>query len=454
MRLPPRSLFGRLVLILITGLLIAQFISTAVLLWDREQILREQSGLELVERIVSVVQLLEDRTGAHRETLLRAISARGFRVTLTATPPPFDASADTLEPLALLLRQALRGYDEIRVVISRRDDWRPMNQRPRFADMPRMHGPRGPRIGFHAQIRLKDGVWVSFHKPIAVQEQFWTNRVFVYLAVLLLSVIVLSLLAVRLATRPLAVMANAADGLGRDIQQPPLEEAGPDEVRKAATAFNTMQRRLRRFIDDRSSILSSISHDLKTPITRLRLRTELLDDPGLRQKFDEDLNAMEQMVSSTLDFMRGTESKERPVEIDVAALLESLCDDMRDMGWRVTLVPAEIIPYRGRPQILTRCLTNLIENAARYGSEAIVSARDAPGMLTIIVGDNGPGVPESELESLFKPFYRREESRNRETGGTGLGLGIARNIARAHGGDVVLRPRETGGLEAVVTLPR
>ena len=329
-----------------------------------------------------------------------------------------------------------------------------MNQRPRFADMPRMHGPRGPRIGFHAQIRLKDGVWVSFHKPIAVQEQFWTNRVFVYLAVLLLSVIVLSLLAVRLATRPLAVMANAADGLGRDIHHPPLEETGPDEVRKAATAFNTMQRRLRRFIDDRSSILSSISHDLKTPITRLRLRTELLDDPGLRQKFDEDLNAMEQMVSSTLDFMRGTESKERPVEIDVAALLESICDDMRDMGWRVTLVPAEIIPYRGRPQILTRCLTNLIENAARYGSEAIVSARDAPGMLTIIVGDNGPGVPESELESLFKPFYRREESRNRETGGTGLGLGIARNIARAHGGDVVLRPRETGGLEAVVTLPR
>ncbi len=450
----PRSLFGRLVLILVLGLLFAQLVSTAVLLWDREQILREQSGLELVERIVSVVQLLEEQSSERRATLLRAISARGFRVTLSRVPPPLDASADTLEPLALLLRQALKGYEEIRVVISRGEPRMPMGRGPPFGDAPRMRGPRGQRIGFHAQIRLKDGSWVSFHKPIAVQERFWTNRVFLYLGVLLLSIIALSLFAVRLATRPLALMADAADGLGRDINRPPLEERGPDEVRKAAAAFNTMQRRLRRYIEDRGNILASISHDLKTPITRLRLRTELLDDPGLRAKFNDDLNAMEQMVASTLDFMRGTESREPPVAVDMAGLLESICDDMEEMGRKVTLELPPIAPYTGRPLALARCLTNLVENAVRYGREARVRAEDGPQLLTIVIADRGPGVPEAELETLFKPFYRGEGSRSRETGGTGLGLGIARNIARAHGGDVVLRRGAAGGLEAVVTLPR
>ena len=450
----PRSLFGRLVLILVLGLLFAQLVSTAVLLWDREQILREQSGLELVERIVSVVQLLEEQSSERRATLLRAISARGFRVSLSRVPPPLDASADTLEPLALLLRQGLKGYDEIRVVISRGEPRMPMGHGPPFGDGPRMRGPRGQRIGFHAQIRLKDGSWVSFHKPIAVQERFWTNRVFLYLGVLLLSIIALSLFAVRLATRPLALMADAADGLGRDINRPPLEERGPDEVRRAAAAFNTMQRRLRRYIEDRGNVLASISHDLKTPITRLRLRTELLDDPGLRAKFNDDLNAMEQMVASTLDFMRGTESREPPVAVDVAGLLESICDDMEEMGHKVTLELPAIAPYTGRPLALARCLTNLVENAVRYGREARIRAEDGPRLLTLVIADRGPGVPEAELETLFKPFYRGEGSRSRETGGTGLGLGIARNIARAHGGDVVLRRGAEGGLEAVVTLPR
>jgi signal transduction histidine kinase len=199
-----------------------------------------------------------------------------------------------------------------------------------------------------------------------------------------------------------------------------------------------------------------MSHDLKTPITRLRLRAELLDNPELRAKFEKDLAEMESMVSATLDFMRGVESREPRQPVDVMALLESLQADSAEMNRRVTIEGAAGEPYRGLAQALKRCLANLIDNAVRYGKSAKVMVEDLPTMLTIRVRDEGPGIPEGELERVFEPFQRLEGSRSRDTGGTGLGLGIARNIARAHGGDIVLRnvSAPPGGLEAVLTLPR
>jgi signal transduction histidine kinase len=164
---------------------------------------------------------------------------------------------------------------------------------------------------------------------------------------------------------------------------------------------------------------------------------------------------MEQMVLATLDYLRGTESKEKPAPIDIQALLESIQDDMTELGWDVEIEESPAIPpYPGRPMALKRCLSNLIENAARYGQRARIRIEDSSRQLVLIIGDDGPGIGEEALETLFNPFYRREESRSKTTGGTGLGLGIARNIARAHGGDVILRPGKTLGLEAVVTLPR
>lgn len=160
------------------------------------------------------------------------------------------------------------------------------------------------------------------------------------------------------------------------------------------------------------------------------------------------------MVTATLDYLRGTESKEKQVKININALLESLLDDAQELGWSMTLTTSKASPYMGRPLALKRCLMNLIENAVRYGGTANVRIEDSDKLLTLIIADQGEGIPEAELENLFNPFYRREESRARETGGTGLGLGIARNIARAHGGDVILRRGKTRGLEAVITLPR
>jgi signal transduction histidine kinase len=233
-----------------------------------------------------------------------------------------------------------------------------------------------------------------------------------------------------------------------------MEEKGPAEVIRAARAFNTMQSRLAGYVRDRTRVLAAMSHDLKTPITRLRLRAELLEDPQIRAKFTKDLDEMESMVGATLDFLRGQESGEPAQPVDVMALLESLQADMADMGGTVRIEGGAKAPYPGRPQALKRCLANLLENAVNYGKSAGVVVDDNDSRLEIRIQDEGPGLPQSELQKVFEPFYRVEGSRSRETGGTGLGLTIAKSVAEAHGGSLVLRNRAEGGLEAVLVLPR
>ncbi len=273
------------------------------------------------------------------------------------------------------------------------------------------------------------------------------------LAVLLATVLLLSFVAVRWVTRPLNLLASAADELGRDINRAPLPEDGPAEVGRAAHAFNTMQRRLVRFIDERTRLLTAMSHDLKTPLTRMRLRAEMLEDGALREKFEADLLEMEAMVGETLEFMRGLSGREPAQPVDVMALLESLQADNEAMGRAVALEGRVTRPWRGAPQRLRRCLANLVDNAVLYGQRAEIAVDEGDDRLTIRVRDHGPGMPEAELEKVFEPFYRLEGSRSRATGGTGLGLSIARSIAQAHGGDVRLRNHEQGGLEAILTLP-
>jgi signal transduction histidine kinase len=215
-----------------------------------------------------------------------------------------------------------------------------------------------------------------------------------------------------------------------------------------------MQARLAGYIRDRTRVLAAMSHDLKTPITRLRLRAELLGDPLMREKFTRDLDEMESMVGATLDFLRGQESGEPAQPVDVMALLESLQADLRETGGTMEIGGTAIRPYPGAPQALKRCLANLVENAVKYGRSARVTVDDSATHLVIRVQDDGPGLPPAELEKVFDPFYRVEGSRSRDTGGTGLGLTIARGIAEAHGGRLSLRNREEGGLEAKLELPR
>jgi signal transduction histidine kinase len=215
-----------------------------------------------------------------------------------------------------------------------------------------------------------------------------------------------------------------------------------------------MQSRLVAYLDERTRVLAAMSHDLKTPITRLRLRAELLQDGQLREKFERDLREMEVMVASALDFLRGMDNGEAVRPVDINAMLESLQADLRETGGTVTLEGRAAGPYPGRPQALKRCLANLLENAIKYGRVAHVVVDDDNRRLQVSIFDEGQGIPPEHLEKVFEPYYRVEGSRSRDTGGTGLGLAIAKNVAELHGGSIGLENRPQGGLTAVLLLPR
>ncbi|MFZ0553403.1 MAG: ATP-binding protein, partial [Steroidobacteraceae bacterium] len=273
--------------------------------------------------------------------------------------------------------------------------------------------------------------------------------------ILLVAVLVIALYVVaRGITLPLSRLALAADNLGRSILQPKLKEEGAWELRDAARAFNTMQDRLHRYLDSRTRVLAAMSHDLKTPLTRLRLQVETqLEDPALQARFGKELDEMESMVHGALALFRNLNDEEALEPVDINLLLETVRGEFVEMGKDVTLEGRALGPLSGKPQALKRCITNLVANAVKFASCARMMVRDG-AELEISVCDDGPGIPPEELEKVFEPFYRLESSRNRDTGGSGLGLSIARDVAQAHGGSLTLINRPEGGLEARLTLPR
>ena len=273
--------------------------------------------------------------------------------------------------------------------------------------------------------------------------------------ILLVVLLVIALyIAARGITRPLSRLASAADNIGRGLRVPKLEEEGARELRHAARAFNTMQDRLHRYLDSRTRVLAAMSHDLKTPLTRLRLQVETqIEDPALQARFGKELDEMESMVRGALALFRGLDDEEALEPVDIDRLLETIRGEFVEMGKDVTLEGRALGPVPGKPQALKRCLTNIVGNAVNFGARARILVRDG-ARLEISVCDEGPGIPPEELERVFEPFYRLESSRNRDTGGTGLGISIARDVAQAHGGSLVLRNRSEGGLEARLTLPR
>jgi signal transduction histidine kinase len=307
-------------------------------------------------------------------------------------------------------------------------------------------------------LRFPDQGWLNLRLEVPPPRP-WHSEHFLFAFVMMtLAAGLLTLWAVRRLTRPVRALADAANRLGRDVNAPPLPEDGPSEVATAAKAFNTMAERIRRYVGDRTQMLAAIGHDLKTPITRLKLRAEFLDDDEQRRKMLADLDEMEAMIAATLAFARDESTAEPSVPVDLASLCRTVLDEAADakpeLTDEITYEGPEHLTVSARPGALKRALANLVGNAVAYGGAARLRlAPPATGVIRITVEDEGPGVPEAELENVFQPFRRLETSRNRETGGTGLGLPIARNILRAHGGDVVLRNRPKGGLQALATLP-
>jgi signal transduction histidine kinase len=309
-------------------------------------------------------------------------------------------------------------------------------------------------IGMH----MPDGDWLNLSVVVEPLRPWHSPQFLLAFVLMTVTAAGLTLWAVRRLTDPVRTLAAAAEALGRDVNAPPLPEGGPSEVATAAMAFNTMAARIRRFVEDRTELLTAIGHDLRTPITRLKLRTEFVEDDEQRGKMLADLEELEAMVSATLAFGRDARTTEQVASLDLAELVRTVldeCGDARpDAAARLGYEGPPHLIVRARPLAVKRALANLVSNAVTYGGCARVRLPPpASGVAVIEVEDDGPGIPPSELERVFEPFHRGEPSRNRETGGVGLGLPIARNILRAHGGDVVLANRPMGGVKATVTLP-
>jgi signal transduction histidine kinase len=447
-RLLPDSLFGRIALTFIGGLVLTMAITLLVQTMDREAFVFRASAGPAARRVADLVKLLDRLPAEQRKALADIADAQGVKVDLLqplqSAPGPEADDTDAIAMHALLVDRLGTDRPFSVTVVRKVGD----------APAPGALAERSERFAFTVLARLEDGTWGRFTLEEPRRSPRWPTRVVQNLLVMLVVVAVLSFVVVRWVTRPLKGLAEAAEELGRNIDRPPLPVTGPQEVRRAARAFNTMQERLVRYVRTRTSILAAMSHDLKTPITRLRLRAELLEDSVLRDKFLRDLDEMQRLVGTTLDYMRGLDDREPVSPIDVDALLEALRADAEELGHPVTVEGSVSTPFPGKPLGLRRILQNLLDNALNYARDVQIQVEDRPDSLVIVIRDRGPGIPAELLDKVFEPFHRVEASRNPGTGGTGLGLSIARNLAQAMGGEVTLSNRPDGGLEARVGLPR
>ncbi|MGB8601181.1 MAG: ATP-binding protein, partial [Rhizomicrobium sp.] len=306
---------------------------------------------------------------------------------------------------------------------------------------------------YYFAVKLKDGSWLVFMG----YGRYWglsqSQRLGVWLVFLLLAVVGVSVFTTRLISRPIKQFANAVRLRGIDLQALQIKEVGPQELREVVAAFNEMQLKIQEFIAYRTDMLAAISHDLRTPLTRMRLRGEYIEDRGQRDRLFQDVQEMQTMIDGALAFFRNDGDEEVPRTFDLAEILQTIVDDFADQGIEVTYTGIPHCVYSGRPIALKRAFTNLIENAVKYATPPDVELVVTDKTVSIEVRDCGPGIPVAELEKVFQPFYRLEKSRNRMSGGVGLGLTAALAVIRGHGGTLHIHNRSKGGLEAIVTLP-
>ncbi|WP_312434011.1 ATP-binding protein [Janthinobacterium sp.] len=304
-------------------------------------------------------------------------------------------------------------------------------------------------------VRMQDGHMLRLLVlPPRQQPPFNEHNDWMTLLPFLISIAIIAFLVTRMTMRPLKQLAQAAKDLGNDINHPPLTLTGASEIRQASAAFNAMQARIRQHIFQRTQMLAAITHDLQTPLTRLRLRLEKVADSELYERLVGDLSAMQSMVKEGLDLARSMDSTEAMQALDLDSLLDSVVSDATDAGQNVTLDGHAGMALMGRPIAMRRCLVNLIDNAVKYGQYAQVTVERLTGSARIRIRDGGPGIAPDQLAKVFEPFYRIETSRSRESGGTGLGLTIARNIAEQHGATVLLSNHAEGGLEVTLVVPQ
>ncbi|HEY0285506.1 MAG TPA: ATP-binding protein [Pseudomonas sp.] len=394
-----------------------------------------QTGL--LEQIASISRVIQAAPVELRDHLATAVTnpgytVRWFRHQTDIATPVHTNDHDITRTLRAVLGRADRGIEAFEP-----QDW----------------GDDQTHKTYLMLVELDDRSWLSFETPVrswGLDKEVRNGIVFV---LTLVSTLLVALVATRRLARPLQSFARAARRFGDDFHAPPIIALGPREIREATVAFNTMQAQIQRFVADRTHMLAAISHDLRAPLTRMRLRGEFIEDPEQQSKLFRDVDEMDVMINSALEFFRDEARLEQTTPFDLAELLLTIIDDYRDQGIAVEFEGPLKLVYAGRPQGLKRAIVNLIENAVKYGTcPRLLLARHAEGVILEVI-DRGPGIARDSLEQVFAPFFRLEQSRNRTTGGVGLGLPAARAIVVGHGGHLSLRNAAEGGLIARIELP-
>lgn len=438
------SMTGRVFAVLLLGMLASAGLTQWLASGERERTIEQYRDFHALERAEQLIISADMVPAASRAAYLKVASRAGIRLDVGeeggAVNPPSDFSAALASRLGPTFHLA------------------EMAERPRACAVPRPTGESLLPRQWHGicesiNVRMSDGqlLRLSVLPPRVPPPQ--PSNVSKFMIAFVLSIALLAYLVTRMTMRPLKGLAQAARDLGNDINHPPLTLTGASEIRQASAAFNAMQARIRQHIFQRTQMLAAITHDLQTPLTRLRLRLEKVADDELQERLIGDLSAMQGMVKEGLDLARSMDSSEAMQALDLDSLLDSVCSDAFDAGQRVKLDGQSGMALMGRPIALRRCLVNLIDNAVKYGQYANVMVERMAGAARVRIRDGGPGIAQDQLAKVFEPFYRIETSRSRESGGTGLGLTIARNIAEQHGASVLLANHNDGGLEVTLILP-
>ncbi|WP_375551436.1 ATP-binding protein [Rhodophyticola porphyridii] len=453
---PFRSLRSQLLILIMAALVVAQAISLWLFVDERSLAIRAALGFEAAGRAANVARLLEEAPPDLQASILRAADSPLVRFDLSDTPSVTEPDHHHAAAVEARVR-ALLGDSYSRDIRVRLDDIEtpvlPLpNLSPEMAEMHRsmMQGETAA-LEMTLSIALAGGRWLNvgtrFERP-PLQWPLFSTLTFALTAALML--ITMCWFLVTRLTGPLRKLAGAAERLGRGEDAVPLPLVGPEEVEDLTRAFNQMQDRLTRFVADRTRVLAAVGHDLRSPLTALRVRAELVDEDETRDSLIESIEEMQTMAEATLSFAEDLTGTEEPRTVDIGPFLHDLVADMIDPP---DIVGGPGVEARLRPVAFRRALRNVAENATRYGRDAQITWRTDDDTLLIEIRDRGPGIPSDKLEQVFDPFFRLEGSRSRETGGHGLGLSIARSIIRAHGGEIRMANRPQGGLVATMVVP-
>ncbi|MFJ5483654.1 ATP-binding protein [Pectobacterium actinidiae] len=439
---------GQLAAVLLVGLFVAHLLAILALRFNAE-VLNPVARDRVIERVAITSKMIEISDAEDVPVVIETMSSESARFWLDDIPPQARTAMSDEE------RRILRSLAAKRPHMPSESTWVAL-QRPRSGFL----GAHDVQLGLsfltlETAVQLANGHWLhGRHQPLASHQ--WWHLIRFSLPTSTLPVLAIALIFVYRTLRPIKALAQAAERVSRGERVDPLPLTGSTEAREVSAAFNLMQEKLTSFIDDRTQLLAAISHDFRTPITSLRLRVELIEDPHQRKAMTQTLDEMRVMVEQTLNFAHDDAATEKTQCIDMQALLNEVANEYLGLGRRVVLSPGPCVHYRGRPVSLKRALGNLLDNAIRHGGFArirlTVEARRG-NEIRVEVDDEGPGIDPQFLARVFEPFFQVDQARGHRAGGVGLGLSIARSCVRAHGGDITLSNRPEGGLRAVVCLP-